>query len=314
MNVRRTISAKFMDDLQDGLLQPILEKIQEDDTLMLALRGTYINIYYRGGNILKLDEQAQKYKAFFDRKYLKGAPLDLPTHLTMGADVSAWVRHLPCLKRAMDTYFTVDKRGAEREFQQLVAWENNRSPIANETEYFITDIEYANTEQHARVDMLGVLWPGNKRQSERSLVPVLIEMKYGGKALDGSSGLKKHLVDIATLLKNNQPSIRETIEKQFNQLRTLKLLDYRQSSRFPSPRLSTAKPQVIFLLANCNPRSSKLKRLLREINELEVQHLEFDLRFFVATFAGYGMHSACMLDANDFSQTVDKLLMKRPTK
>jgi hypothetical protein len=75
----------------------------------------------------------------------------------------------------MDTYFRLDKSSAEREFQQLVAWENNRSPVANETEYFITDIEFADSEQHARVDMLGVRWLSDERQREHSLVPVLVE-------------------------------------------------------------------------------------------------------------------------------------------
>jgi len=33
----------------------------------------------------------------------------------------------------------------------------------------------------------------------------------------------------------------------------------------------------------------------------------FDLLFFVSSFAGYGMHRACMLDLEDFKALVDKL-------
>ena len=121
VSVRRTISDEFMSDLQDGLLKPILIKIQKDDTLMLSLRGPSINIYYRGGSILRLEEQSKKYKAFFDKNYLKDSSLDLPAHLKSEADVAAWLTRMPYLKEAMDTYFSVNKRAAEREFQQLVA-------------------------------------------------------------------------------------------------------------------------------------------------------------------------------------------------
>lgn len=132
-------------------------------------------------------------------------------------------------------------------------------------------------------------------------------MKYGNKALDGSSGLRHHLEDIATLLQTKHGLICETIETQFDQLRELKLFNYRQSGRFQSPRLSNAKPEVVFLLANCNPRGSIFKKILSELKELERGYPHFDLRFFVATFAGYGMHHACMLNTSEFSEVVDRL-------
>jgi len=133
MSVPRAISKKFMDDLKDKLLQPIVQQILNDDTLMLALRGSFINVYYRGGNILKLtrDERSGKYDAYFDKNYLQGKKwLDLPPQLVTDIDVSAWLNQFPYLKGAMDRFFSTNKH-SEREFQQLVAWENNRSPISN---------------------------------------------------------------------------------------------------------------------------------------------------------------------------------------
>ena len=41
----------------------------------------------------------------------------------------------------------------EREFQQLVERENNRSSISGETEYFITDIELADSINGTRFDI-----------------------------------------------------------------------------------------------------------------------------------------------------------------
>jgi hypothetical protein len=49
----KTLSQPFMNDLlkPDGLLNPILERVKHDHTLMLSIRENYINIYYRSGNI-----------------------------------------------------------------------------------------------------------------------------------------------------------------------------------------------------------------------------------------------------------------------
>jgi len=70
----RKLSHSFMDDLLNsgGLLHPILERVKQDHTLMLSIRKDYINIYYRGGNILRLKEQRDgSYSAFFDNEYNK---------------------------------------------------------------------------------------------------------------------------------------------------------------------------------------------------------------------------------------------------
>lgn len=67
----RAISKKFMIALKDGLLKPILERIKHDETLMLALRGNYINIYYRGGNLIRITEQNGRFFGEFDQNYIR---------------------------------------------------------------------------------------------------------------------------------------------------------------------------------------------------------------------------------------------------
>ena len=59
VNYAHSISVNFMRDLKEkeGVLFPLLERIKEDDTLMLALRGTYANVYYRGGSLLKISRR-----------------------------------------------------------------------------------------------------------------------------------------------------------------------------------------------------------------------------------------------------------------
>ena len=55
------------------------------------------------------------------------------------------------------------------------------------------------------------------------------------------------------------------------------------------------------MLANHNPRSAKLKTLLNapELGEYSGS-AHFDLRFFVSSFAGYGLHSQNMLTLDEF--------------
>ena len=60
-------------------------------------------------------------------------------------------------------------------------------------------------------------------------------------------------------------------------------------------------PEVIFIIANHNPRSSKLKKILSdpEIDKYKRSEL-FDLRFYVASFAGYGLYANCMRALDEF--------------
>ncbi|MBR0689877.1 hypothetical protein JQ594_28470 [Bradyrhizobium manausense] len=301
----RVISDKFIKDLQEeGRLHELTKKVQNDDTLMLALRGHYINVYYRGGSILNLSEQDNGYAARFDTNYSKEKSLDLP-HSTIktAEDCSNWVAALSGLKEIMNSYFAT-KRKSEREFQQLVAWENNRSIISNETEYFITDIEFADRDQGAKLDMVGLKWLSGHRRDETRCTPVLIEMKYGIGAYDGDAGIAKHITDLEGILANpvKRESINKTIEDQFDQLLKLQLVDFNKHARY-NRALVSGRPEVIFLLANHNPRSKRLLNILEEIKE----PADFDLRFFNASFAGYGMHNARMLGLNDFKELLRQL-------
>jgi hypothetical protein len=145
----RKLSHSFLDDLlnEGGLLQPILQRIKQDHTLMLSIREGYINIYYRGGNVLRIKEQHRNdYSAFFDDNYNNYGVVvpDLPSVINNQDDARMWVESLQVLKGIMDFYFSEHSK-PEREFQQLVARENNSSTIAKQTEYFVSDIEFADS-------------------------------------------------------------------------------------------------------------------------------------------------------------------------
>ena len=58
-----------MISLKSGLLKPVLDRVKKDDTLMLGIRDGYFNIYYRGGNLLRITEKQLSFDLFFDKKY-----------------------------------------------------------------------------------------------------------------------------------------------------------------------------------------------------------------------------------------------------
>ena len=301
----RKLSVKFMSDLinSDRVLHPILTRVKKDHTLMLAIRENYINIYYRGGNILNIMEDNGFYQAWFDDNYNKSRlhiP-DSPAKITNQDDAMSWIDSFPSRKNIMDEYFSTYGK-AEREFQQLIARENNNSTISNESEYFVSDIEV--TESYARFDIIAIRWLAAQRKNGSNCKVALIEMKYGDGALGGSAGLLKHLKDMEKLISNQESyaKLLETMESQFNQLDELGLLKFNKGTSNAKVKLNAdEKPEVIFILANHNPRSPKLKTILSdpEIDKYAQSQL-FDLKFYVASFAGYGLHAKCMLPLVEF--------------
>ena len=116
----RVLSERFVDNLvnPDGLFYTILDRVKKDHTLMLAIRKNNINIYYRGGNILKLTEDKKGfYKTFFDSNYsIFGEDIpSMPATIENQDDLNKWVISFPILKIFMDGYFSVHSK-TEREF------------------------------------------------------------------------------------------------------------------------------------------------------------------------------------------------------
>ncbi|MBI4679953.1 MAG: hypothetical protein HY753_01755, partial [Nitrospirae bacterium] len=205
-NKFRRLSEQFKQDLTEsdkkrnegeGLLFPLTSLINNDHSLSLEIRNNYINIYYRGGNLLKLSEvKEQTYKPFFEKKYAdeKDTFLKrLPSEITSSEDLECWLEKFPKLKSVMDSWFLKHPK-LEREFQQMVVWENNNSSIAKSTDYFIADIEYVIGD--ARFDMVAIQWdsdPYARKLQSYSPKLCFIEMKYGDAALNGNAGMLKHV-------------------------------------------------------------------------------------------------------------------------
>ena len=282
----RTLNDVFLKDLKEGKLFPLTEAVKSDSSLCLELRGNYVNVYYRGGNLMKVTQTGNEYKTFFDKSYFKARLPPTPPEENEG--IYAWLDAMPKLKQAIDRWLGGHKRGRkkdEREFQQILLRDNNFGRIARNTDYYICDIEYQ-IKHERRFDLIAVHWPSDrairKQSNDRRLV--FVEMKYGDGALDGSSGLCKHIGDVNNYLydQTTVDNLKQDMVGVFNQKRALGLIDCgKDLSTF-----SNEKPILLLVFANHDPEKSKLRDLLGCLPESP--HAE--LLVATSSFMGYGLY------------------------
>jgi len=306
-NQKRYLSGPFMSDLKEGgLLNPLLERAKEDPTLCFEIRGICINIYYRGGNIIKIEQQKKAYTASFDTNYCICGEAQsvnaLPKKLCCENDINAWVDAIPNLKQTMD--FCSIKLKEEREFQQLFLRENNNLTIGSSTDYFVIDIEYDN-RCGACFDLIVVEWESNssarKLQKQYSPRLTFIEMKYGDNALTGASGILDHVNDFRKYLnKHGLGPIRDEMLALFKQKRELGLIPALVGNKNVVKKFSD-ETDFVFLLANHDPASSKLKAVLDELNKKDPLHgLGVNLKFCISNFMGYGLYKQNIYSLAEF--------------
>jgi hypothetical protein len=299
------ISEKFINDLisPDGLLSPVLYMVKQDATLCLEIRrNNYINIYYRGGNVLKLTENQGFYEAEFDKNYLTPnstlVSKELPGEIKSSEQVRDWVGAIPLLKHEMDRWFCRNPKN-EREFQQLMLRENNFCNAAKGTDYFICDIEYADIDSGGRFDMIAIKWPSSSpdRKNNKNVEIAFIENKYMDNSLKGDAGIKKHIEDIDKFLSgaNNLQNIKEEMKSNFNQKVFLGLIS--NQKRIES--FKESKPEFIVALANHDPDS---KILYEQLQNLSSDYERFELKFVVSNFMGYGLYKQNIYSLDGFRE------------
>jgi len=289
----RRLSDRFMADLTEGVLRPLLDRVRADRTLCLEIREDYVNIYYRGGNLLKVSRTPDGYAAFFDPKYASddggalSAAMPAP-RLRSSDDVAIWLGMFPRLKLAMDLFFGRNPK-EEREAQQSILRENNFGGVSRATDYFVCDIEYANP--HGRFDLVAVHWPSvgalRKRADGRRLV--LVEAKFGEGAIDGPAGIHSHIVGINRFLDTpeNVTALKNEMVDVFNQKRQLGLIDCGKNLE----AFSADPPMLLLALVNHDPDSTKLRTSLDNLPPSP--HAEVYLA--TSCFMGYGLFDPAVL-------------------
>jgi hypothetical protein len=288
----RRLSSQFMNDLNTGFLAPFRDRVIADRSLCLEIREDYVNIYYRGGNLLRISKTPTSYVAFFDPEYagsdFGALSVALPaTEIKSSAEVTAWLSLVPTLKQYMDLSLGRHPK-EEREAQQLILRENNFGGVSRATDYYICDIEYANA--HGRFDLVAVHWPSNgairKKADDRRLV--LVEAKYGEGAIANNAGVKDHIEDINKFLADsaNLAALKEEMVILFNQKRALGLINCGKDLA----AFSDAPPMLLLVLVNHDPESTKLRTALESLP------VSPNAELYLATgcLMGYGLFDPAM--------------------
>ncbi len=203
----RQLSKRFVESLtKAGIRKDILDYITRDPELDMQLRGDYINVYYKGGSILKikprsyfLDEMYFNDSDKMRSKYAKDDP-NIHADLVKQRDELVML-----LKNGQpDDYFSKAKavmdmwalslsdkvEFEEKKEQQEIAIANRR-----DTDFVVLDLEYAvssvsefayNGTLDKKVPRFDIIAIHNGRL-------VVIELKKGLGALDNTSGIKPHM-------------------------------------------------------------------------------------------------------------------------
>ena len=308
----RGLTNDFMNDLKTGNLSGLLEQVIKDDTLCLAIRENYINVYYRGCNLLCVRVNGQGYKYKFDENYLNHQPphyISL-TDLQSLNSIVDYIKVFPLLKQEIDLWFHDNKKVYEREFQQHVMRDNNVNMVtgdSNETDYFIADIEYANTENGSRFDLIGIKWPstGPARKKGKVTTLAIMEMKYGDGAMTGDAGIIKHFKDMDLFAKNGKLSmLAQEAETQFKQLYELGLV--KGINKPIQIDMKNEKPEYLLIPANHKPASTVLKRELNEALRLYPDVAKkYSIIIAQSCYMGYGLYSKEMISIDEFLETAE---------
>lgn len=288
MATKRKISnEKFLKNLTEGEYKDIIDfASQRENELDVQIRDNYLNIYYQGGNLLRVHPRS----LYFDEFYFHRGAKDMrKTHLIDKckkgdkACIARWEDYknrrkemLDILKekRDMATYCKEMKRimkeweadlhtigisHDEKYAQQQISM-NNRGA----TDYTVVDLEYAvsttsnfkyngdSTKKVPRFDLIAV---------DKSGQLYVIELKTGLKAIDGNSGIRAHMDCFKHSIgsDSNNNFINE-MDELLEQKQKLKLIE--KDIRIDS----TKKPQFIFAFSD-EPGKNQYKEFVEACKE-----------------------------------------------
>ena len=169
----RVLDGNFVLELKKGgLFHSIVDYVINDTTLDFEIRDGYINIYFKGNSILKLNENGT---FEIHKKFQKGTSLSKLT-LSSATDVNNYLDNIPLIKN--NVISVKSKRPTlEIEYEQLLIRSNNLNKNVN-SEIFLTDRQYADNINNSRFDLSGFFWSRKNRKRNQTAPLTFIEVKY----------------------------------------------------------------------------------------------------------------------------------------
>lgn len=250
----RGINQKFVDDLNSGVLVFFLKQVKEKKELLsLEIRNGYINIYYRGGNLLKISQRRGYYTFHFDKKYCLNKGNDSSFEKLSALKASSlqdYISAFDLMMQEMDSWFEAHPK-KEREYQHILL---NNNPAIIDIEYQINCKNESGRMKTMRLDMIMV--------DEDKMI--IIENKYGEKSISGNAGLSKHYKDISMVLETESIHLEllDSIMKIANNKFQLGLIEK------PLLTIDVSKTEILFLIAAYNSRSKTINNEISAIKAM----------------------------------------------
>lgn len=303
----RALEQTFFDQFKTGgSYAEITNIVKKDNSLIMCFRGDNVCVYYKGLRILKINENGS-YE--LDLNYSKNYNEKLNPNNYIGN----WSEYFKDAKELLDNYEDKGEQ-LEKEFQQALVTDNNCRSISNGTDYFIIDIEYEQ-KGSGRFDALAVHWPKNKRKKAADLQIAFIEVKAGLGAIRGNAGVGEHYKSLVKFLNDldrykKRDVFCKDLEKMIKQLRELGLWNIENDNPIT---LTLTKPQLIYVVIDYNPKSTKLDCEIRKINKFKSNYkhkISFETLFATSSLMGYGMYDKFMLPMEDILKYLGRKTLK----
>ncbi len=253
----RQLREHLLNELISGRLASLLEYIKGDAELDIQIRKNYINVYYKGGNILKINSP----KSFdFDKMYFNDYRTISSTEAKKSFDLiheykeqqkslKSLLPHNPQeyfkqAKKAMDKWDVALKdvvQHNEKKEQQAIAIANRA-----DTDYVVLDLEYAVSKQSEFAYDGG----DDKKVPRFDIIAIrngrlfVIELKKGLGATPGKSGIEPHMKCYNhTIGRDDKHLFVKEMQALLKQKQELGLLD-------KTLTIEDTKPEFIFAFAD----------------------------------------------------------------
>lgn len=246
----RGLHSKKWDKLfeKGGELFDLLEIVRSDEDLVLEIRNDYFNIYYKGGNMLKV---GPKCNFQFDHNYFKGYKFpEYEANEKVRDRKQLKEEMLYCLKKDGDYgRFIMDMKKRMEEYWDWLKEVKHKSLEEKNTqhelcirntegsEYTIIDLEFqVSTDSDYSYTILekphGRFVAENKKKPRFDIVAVrncdhqlcVIELKKGINAIYGRSGIGDHADSFEGSIGRNPTSFHREMVKVMEDKKRLKLL------------------------------------------------------------------------------------------
>ena len=289
MKKRRSLSTEFLAKFEkNGEFANITEMVKYDPTLDFEMRGNSVMIYYRGGKILEIKKDGTL--KGLDAQYSENAQYRVAAPILGKDKIKAYIFEA---KYLVDKYLIeVRNHLGEKEYQQRIAYENNLAINADDSEFFIADIEWAdNSKLGGRADIVAFKWNRtDRKKGKRKVQMVLIEVKQGENSIKSDkSGLNKHYNDFLKL-KDNKEDVEKVVKDMITVLHQKHQLGLVKGLKglFKNDTLPEIEKDIDFicLLANYKPYSRTLYDVLSQME---------DCKFFVSSLMGYCLYKDFIL-------------------